>query len=148
MLLHRSPVKTPRKALEALTRVPHQDDVCEDSSPYCCPDLKPDALLPPGPPGEALREFLLPDRQGHPHSAPGEAVVKMDPCPSASHGRGTQASEAGVGPGGSGQDTASQKDAALRAAGRSSWLQPAQPRVAGHCVSRRPKPQYLFTVIP
>ena len=62
MLLQKSPVKTPRKALEAVTRVPHRDDVCEDSSPYCHPDLKPDALLPPGPPEEALRDFLLPDR--------------------------------------------------------------------------------------
>lgn len=57
MLLRRSLVKTPRKALEAVMRVPSRDDVCEDSSPYCRPDLKQDALLPPEPPEEASESF-------------------------------------------------------------------------------------------
>lgn len=149
VLLQRSLVKTPRKALEAVMRVPHRDDAFEDSSPYCRPDLKPDALLPLGPPEEALRECLLPDRQGHTPTQPPEKqrqrwtlVPLLLMIVGLSHRGRNETGRKGAG------HALHRRTQPRRAAGCDSRFQPAQPRVAGGWVSSRPEPRYLFTVTP
>ena len=135
MLLRSSLVKTPRKALEAVMRVPSRDDVCEDSSPYCSPDLKQDALCPRGPQRRHRRVSAPWQAGSHPFLAP-RSSCKDEPLSlcfswlwdSRLRGR----SEAGR----------------KGAAGYNSWFQPARPRVAGGWISSRPEPHYLLIVIP
>ena len=108
VLLRRSLVKTPRKALEAVMRVPSRDDVCEDSSPYCSPDLKQDALCPWGPQRRHRRVSAPWQAGSHLYSAP-RSSCKMSHCPSASLDYGTEDLEAGVRPEGRGQHTSFKK---------------------------------------
>lgn len=79
----------------------------------------------------------------HPYSAPREAVAKMDPCPSASHDHGTQASEAGMRLEGRGQDTSFTKGHRAKSS-RVQQLVPANS--AQGC--RRLCPQETRTSLP